>query len=335
MKILIYIGVGLVILIGITMIPFLILKLGMDIILIFSISEKKAKAELEKVIKEQYDNAWVITDVRRHFNEGNMNPNMFYYQLESVDKPEIEFMFFWDAKKKVPRKTYDGQEYTLASQYQKALEAYQRKEDLKAALGPNVKIGEISYWTINLELDHEPVADEIREMTVKTATVFRPHLGDYTASMTLNFITPLEPKGIYQTPITAELNKNVYIDFRGLAKDGRVAEVREKALAQMKEKLAKKHPNYNIKPYLHYHWVNQNNIEKVYGGFEVSEPTIEGDERPATQELKGLMLCMLDLSTGKMTYCEFFPSNKDNFDAMLDSINSQIPEVYRKADNKH
>ncbi|MBL3657922.1 hypothetical protein [Fulvivirga sediminis] len=336
MKILIYIGVGLIILIVIAMIPFIILKFGMDFMLLFSVSEKKAKAELEKVIKDEYNNAWVITDVSRHYNEGNMNPNMFYYELESVDNPEVEFIFYWDAKKKTPKKSYDGQEYTLATQYQKALEAYRRRKDLQTVLGPDVKIGEITYWTINLELNHEPMATEIRELTVKTAQIFQPHIGDYTSSMKIKFISPQEPNGLFRTPITATTpKKDVYIDFNGHASDGRLAKVREQALIQLKKKLSTEHPDYNIEPYLRYHWLNQNNVNKLYAGFEVSRPTIEGDDRPATQELKGIMLCHLDLASASVTYSEFIPCDKDNINATLDSINDNIPEIYIKEENKH
>lgn len=72
--------------------------------LIGGVSKKQAEKNFSDFLTKNYPNELAFTNLKRFFNEGNMNPNMFSVEVYQINRPEITFVTFFDAKKIVGAK---------------------------------------------------------------------------------------------------------------------------------------------------------------------------------------------------------------------------------------
>ncbi|PTB97641.1 hypothetical protein C9994_02050 [Marivirga lumbricoides] len=326
MKILIWVGIGLVV---IAAIPFLLLFLGMGFMQLFAISEKKAMNELTDIIRTQYDSAWTIKKATRFFNEGNMNPNMFYMELQANQEPKVTFRIYWDAKLKEPRSSYGEKEYTLNSQYQLALEDYAMQKDIEQAIGDEAQLEYIDYWKVKIAVNDDE-ADFMRKTAQKVTTVIRKYANYRTAHMDVIFLTEEEPDGLYKIEIAlTEPRDDLYIGLNTVAKGGELDQIKEKCMEVLTPVLASQRPTYDLRDALLEAWVNQKNVAQFYGVLEATSQKVKGDERIGMQQYEGLMFFHYNMLAHQLTEVRFVEAGKSISDDVK-ALNAQLPAQYRK-----
>lgn len=326
MKILIWVGIGLVILAAI---PFLFLFVGMGFMQLFAISEKKAKKELTHIIHTQYDSAWTIKKATRFFNEGNMNPNMFYMELEANEEPKVTFGIYWDAKLKEPRSSYGEEEYTLNSQYQLALEDYAMQKDIRQAIGEEAQLEYIDYWKVKISIADND-ADFMQETAQKVAAVIRNYANNRVAHMDVLFLNDAEPEGLYKVEIAlSEPSSDVYVDLNTAASGGELDQVKAKCLEVIRPVLASQRPTFDLRDVLLGAWVNQENIAQFYGVLEVTSQKVKGDKRIGMQQYEGLMFFHYNMLAHQVTEVRFVEAGH-SLSNDLQVLNTLLPLPYRK-----
>lgn len=326
MKILIWVGVGWVVL---AVTPFLLLFLSMVAMRLFAISEKKAKKELTDIINSEYGNAWSITKATRFFNEGNMNPNMFYMELEANTEPKVKFGIYWDAKLKKPKGNYGDDDYSFNSQYKRALEDHALHKAIEKAIGNEAKLEHMDYWKLKINTDKSE-ADFMLKMARTIENVIRSYSPNYGSAMDVIFTSEVEPDGFYKIEISlSEPKPNLYIDLNTTASNGKLDRIRVECLAALKPVLAEENPLLDLNDILVSTWVNQENEEQFYGVLQVTSQKVKGDERIGMQQYEGLMFFHFNILAGQVTEGKFEKAGKSIAND-LEVLNSQLPDHYKK-----
>jgi len=330
MKTLYYLVIGILLFLLLPMIPFIILKLGMMILHLFSVSEKKAKKDLNQIVFDKYDNAWTVVKATRFFNEGNMNPNMFHMLLRANKSPYIEFEIYWDAKLKQARQNFSDETYTLESQYQAALDYYLFLERLNESLSPEAEVAYLDYWWLKLRVSDDKTKDELRQLVAKSASLLKQHKEMISNQVTILFVSPNEPDGLYSSTFSYnQKGTPYYLEINRLSENGSAHIVLDKAYTFLKPKLKAEMADHDLQHVVLSLWVNQENIRQFYGAFEVTRPKVEGDQRYGMQAYQGIMLYHYDMDTHDINFYQFISAENDMMKD-LEKINSQLPEQYQK-----
>lgn len=133
--------------------------------IIGGVSEKTASKNLAAFLKENYPKL-DYKNVKRFFNSGNMNPNMFMAEVYETNRPEISFAVFFDAKKivgttDIPSQYLDGPSFSEI--YKKQVIHADTMLKLEHQLKEySVHISTESYNTLILNFEKETTENEIR-----------------------------------------------------------------------------------------------------------------------------------------------------------------------------
>lgn len=136
--------------------------------IIGGVSKKTASKNLVAFLKENYPKL-DYKNVKRFFNSGNMNPNMFMAEVYETNRPEVSFTVFFDAKKivgttDIPSQYPDGPSFSEI--YKKQIIHADSMLELEHQLKKySVHISTESYNTLILNFEKETTENEIRLAT--------------------------------------------------------------------------------------------------------------------------------------------------------------------------
>ncbi|MEC4053849.1 hypothetical protein VSP10_13765 [Myroides odoratimimus] len=152
-------------------IPLLLLILAVNNLstLMGGMSRKKANLLIQTYLDCEFKGQLKVTEIRRFFNAGNMNPNMFSVIVYDKNLEEIRWILYFDAKiLKTENRIEQGVSYAqpIHIQYEKTLTDYYTKEAINKQMNI-VKCNVIfEYYSLTTRFHYTPEATE-RKATIK------------------------------------------------------------------------------------------------------------------------------------------------------------------------
>ncbi|MBT33651.1 MAG: hypothetical protein CMO01_28645 [Thalassobius sp.] len=299
-------------------------------------SKKIVKQRLEEIIKEQYNNAWNVKEITRHFNEGNMNPNMFAIIFEDKANPEIQFFTYWDAKKEeLYTYSFDENPPTLNDLYKKAIATYEMEEDIKSQMGDQVKNVVFEYNKITIVTDFEVDRAFMLQASKDLCKALETYPEDWNLSVNIYFTTlesNYSPFYVYITPDVDEPDAEISQNFNSFTfhisrqETQEITTLVKKVNQTFGKQVVKDTDNQSrLTDGVPLTWLHQENITDLYALFYIEKIP---EKKHMVSPYVGFLVVKYNLDTEELIKKEMQVFEQLDFDNLYAKIENTLPKEY-------
>lgn len=307
-----------------------IFALSMATMRFFAISCKAAKKELKNIIFRQYDNAWEIVHMRRHFTTGNMNPNIFHVCFEDRKNPDIRFSCYWNAREKVTDQQ-STEKYTLGDYYQKAIDKYLTQEQIKANMGDGFAPITFLGNRISLTLNFEPELAVLKAAGEQMSKELEAQ--DQKQAVYLYFKTPRHPMGLYYIyihPSTAQnsfhaefIHGSIHVNRHSPLINCQLSQICNTRFEQwISEQTQNQGKLKSNSPVI---WLNQENMDKIHALFYIEQ--VHTKEHQLANTL-GYLQVWFSITTMQLNLHRRVIEPVESHRAIIEKVEKSLPEQY-------
>ncbi|AUC85319.1 hypothetical protein CW731_08460 [Polaribacter sp. ALD11] len=296
------------------------------------VSNAKAKKGFVTYLKMHHNNKYKILTFKRNFNAANMNPNLFWVELELKSNPDIVINFEWNAEHKalyVPYQYSENRSIEALTHYQE--QEIVLREALYEALDTDVLSMDVNVFnlTISIHLETEPTFNDFQYFSKKISAILDDYPDTWTREARVDFKIKKEKKGFYELIVKPTTYNDCDESFRykpnAIVANNYGSEKAENIDRIVQQKFSK--PDAPV--FLSNIWVNQKDLNSFYIAFEKHEPLKRPEGNRNLTEGVGMYLIEMNypnLALKTLTYYNYKTTSRDGIFLFLID---QLPEDYQ------
>ncbi|MDF4203262.1 hypothetical protein PXD56_09870 [Maribacter sp. SA7] len=298
----------------------------------FKLSDVKAKRDLAAHLHEYHNNKYEILTFKRNFNAANMNPNLYWVELELKENKEIIISFEWNAKNKdLHFSFHNSKDRSIESLTRYQQEVIVLEKELLALLKDdalNVDVDVFNH-TLDVSLEAEPTLDDFHYFSEKICKVVTNYPDAWDLEGHVYFKIKGEKKGFYELiliPNTIDDSNDSFRYKHNAIVTNNYGSVKAEYIDQVIQKEFSK-PDAPV--YLNQIWVHQKCFNTFYISFTKHAPQENATENNRLTEGVGVGVVKMtypNLELDTYTYYDYKTTSKEGINHYLIS---QLPEDYQ------
>lgn len=284
--------------------------------LVGGISKQHATTNLEAYLKIKYQDEVRYKWLKRFFNSGNMDPNMFTVLFYNTDTPEIEFYCHINLKTILEDNAVtsgDTEQSTINARYLAATKRYDTRQAIKRLFKTECPTITFNTNTIDLSLEANLEPDALQELIkrfIVRLNYFYEDLGIYT-DIAIVIKTPEHPDGFLEVPLELFDSKWHSGSFMLSEKASGLKTVETSILKKVNQYLRQSQPNFKI-----YNaqkiFLDKTTFSRAAWVHYLSDTTIvNGGNTKWQNPLKGVYVTYFDFETHHIYKGDLLTSNYD------------------------